>query len=154
MVARRKADPDDSAANEASTSGAPENDAFKDLIIAVSFMFCYGFWLLWLHSNHTFAAQLKKARLLCTWLTCALSMKFTQCRQGVKLAGQKVQAGVGAGVEETMEDRTSSQSLAVELGNTVISSSEPLLVLHDNPLFGESASASLQFCLEPVQFYS
>lgn len=74
VVARRKADPDDSAANEASTSGAPENDAFKDLIIAVSFMFCYGFCLLWLHSNCTFAAQLKKARLLCTWLTCALSM--------------------------------------------------------------------------------
>ena len=36
VVARRKADPDDSAANEASTSGAPENDAFKDLIVAVS----------------------------------------------------------------------------------------------------------------------
>lgn len=72
----------------------------------------------------------------------------------MKLAGQKVQAGVGAGVEETMDDRTSSQSLAVELGNTVISSSEPLLVLHDNPLFGASASASLQFCLEPMQFYS
>ena len=36
MVARRKADPDVAAANEASTSGAPENDAFKDLIVAVS----------------------------------------------------------------------------------------------------------------------
>ena len=36
VVARRKADPDEAAAEQASTSGAPENDAFKDLIIAVN----------------------------------------------------------------------------------------------------------------------
>lgn len=40
VVARRKAEPDDAAAGEASTSGAPENDAFKDLIVAVSEPVC------------------------------------------------------------------------------------------------------------------
>ena len=45
----------------------------------------------------------------------------------MKLAGQKVQAG--AGVVETMEDRTSSQSLAVEPGSIVIFSTQPLPVL-------------------------
>lgn len=41
-------------------------------------------------------------------------------RQGAKLAGQKEQVGVGAGAEGIMEDRTSSQSLVVEPGNTVM----------------------------------
>ena len=65
VVARRKAGPDDAAANEASTSGAPENDAFKDLIVAVSktapsMFVCCGVWLLWQHSKCTFAGQPKK----------------------------------------------------------------------------------------------
>ena len=50
-------------------------------------------------------------------------MSLAQCRQGVKLAGQKVQAEAGAGVGGTMEDRTSSQSLAVEPGNIVTATS-------------------------------
>ena len=56
-------------------------------------------------------------------------MKFTLFRQEVKLAGQKVQAGAGAGVGGIMEDRTSSQSSAVEPGNIVISPTQPLAVL-------------------------
>lgn len=55
-------------------------------------------------------------------------MNFTQSRQEVKLAGQKVPAGEGAGDVDTMEDRTSSQSSAVEPGNTVIFSTQPLPV--------------------------
>lgn len=36
VVARRKADPDEAADLQASTSAAPEDDAFKALIVAVS----------------------------------------------------------------------------------------------------------------------
>lgn len=57
-----------------------------------------------------------------------------QCRQGVKLAGQKVQAGVEGEVGGTMEDKTSSQSLVVELGNTVITTQ--LLFLSRQPCYG------------------
>lgn len=38
VVARRKADPDEAADLQARTSAAPENDAFKDLIVAVSLL--------------------------------------------------------------------------------------------------------------------
>lgn len=73
----------------------------------------------------------------------ALSMDDVESRQGVKPAGQKGQAGVGGGVGGTMEDRTSSQFLVVELANTVIILQ--LLVLQSSALLWSHRITSVTF---------
>ena len=71
----------------------------------------------------------------------------------MKPAGQKVRAGVGAGAEEIMADRISSQSSAVELGNTVMSCTHSLPVSQVAcSLDAAFAALSLLLCIEFTQF--
>lgn len=81
--------------------------------------------MLFLHTKwHRLSTNMSALCVVCLLLS-ALTLSDPCNRQGVKLGGRKGQAGVGAGAEESMEDRTSSQSLVAELGNTVM-----LLIIH------------------------